>query len=106
MGLRIRTGDNVQVIAGKDKGKRGQVLRVVRDTDRVVVQGVNIAKRHQRPTPQNPQGGIIEREMPINISNVMIVDPKTDKPTRIRTKPNAQGKKIRVAVRSGAELDS
>ena len=106
MALRIRTGDNVQVMAGRDKGKRGQVLRVVRDTDRVVVQGVNMAKRHQRPTPKNPQGGIIEREMPIDVSNVMIVDPKTDKPTRIRAGQNAQGKKIRVAVRSGAELDS
>lgn len=106
MGLRVRKDDNVQVMAGKDKGKRGKVLRVVRDADRVVVEGVNMVKRHQRPTPQNPQGGIVEKEMPIDMSNVMIVDPKTDKPTRIRAGQNSHGKKIRVAARSGAELDS
>ena len=106
MALRIRKSDTVEIIAGKDKGKRGKVLRVVRDTDRVVVEGINVAKRHQRPTPQSPQGGIIEKEMPLDLSNVMIVDPKTDKPTRIRMGQNDAGKKIRIAVRSGAELDS
>ena len=106
MALRIRKGDEVAVIAGKDKGARGKVLKVVTDVDRVIVEGVNKVKRHQRPTPQNPQGGIIEKEMPIDMSNVMIVDPKTDKPTRIRMGENSDGKKIRIAVRSGAALDS
>lgn len=106
MALRIRKNDTVQVIAGKDKGKRGKVLRVVTDTDRVIVEGINVAKRHMRPTPQNPQGGIVEKEMPVDVSNVMIVDPKTDKPTRIRMGQNKDGKKIRIAARSGAELDS
>lgn len=105
MAMRIRKGDQVAVIAGKDKGSRGKVLKVVTDTDRVIVEGVNKVKRHQRPTPQQPQGGIIEKEMPIDISNVMIVDPKTDKPTRIRMGTNAEGKKIRIAVGSGATLD-
>ncbi|MDD9966090.1 MAG: 50S ribosomal protein L24 [Myxococcales bacterium] len=106
MALRIRKGDDVVVIAGKDKGSRGKVLKVVTDVDRVIVEGVNKVKRHQRPTPQNAQGGIIEKEMPIDMSNVMIVDPKTEKPTRIRMGQNADGKKIRIAVRSGAALDS
>ncbi|MDD9946682.1 MAG: 50S ribosomal protein L24 [Myxococcales bacterium] len=106
MALRIRKGDDVVVIAGKDKGSRGKVLKVVTDVDRVIVEGVNKVKRHQRPTPQNSQGGIIEKEMPIDMSNVMIVDPKTEKPTRIRMGQNADGKKIRIAVRSGAALDS
>lgn len=106
MALRIRREDTVVVISGRDKGKRGKVLKVVRETDRVIVEGVNVAKRHQRPTPTRPEGGIIEKEMPIDMSNVMIVDPQTDKPTRIRMGQNADGKKVRVAVRSGAVLDS
>lgn len=106
MAMRIRKEDTVEVTAGKDKGKRGKVLKVVRDSNRVIVEGVNMAKRHQRPTPQNQQGGIIEKEMPLDLSNIMIVDPKSDKPTRVRMGQNADGKKIRIAVRSGAELDS
>jgi large subunit ribosomal protein L24 len=104
MAARIRKGDNVVVISGKDKGKTGKVLRVLREEDRVVVQGVNLVKRHTRPTPRNPSGGIVEREQPLHASKVMLVDPQTGKGTRIRFKTLENGKKIRVAVKSGDEI--
>jgi len=105
MAARIKKGDDVVVIAGKDRGARGTVLRVLTDRDRVIVEGVNIVKRHQRPTPQQPQGGIIEKEAPIHVSNVMPLDTKSDKPTRVRTGTDKDGKKVRIAVKSGAVLD-
>ena len=77
MGARIRKGDSVIVLSGKDKGKTGKVMRVLREHDRVVVEGINLVKRHTRPTPRNPSGGILEREQPISASKVMPVDPKT-----------------------------
>jgi len=104
MAARIRSGDNVVVISGKDKGKTGKVTRVLREEDRVVVQGVNLVKRHSRPTPRNPSGGIIEREQPIHACKVMPVDPKTGKGTRVRFKELDGGKKIRIAVKSGEEI--
>src|SRR5262249_34399825 len=110
-----KKGDLVVVIAGKDaeiwagnkkKTTRGRVLKVFPDRDRVLVEGVNIVKRHQRAnTPGGGQGGIVEREAPIHLSNVMLVDPKTDKPTRIRMGVNKDGKKVRIAVKSGTVLD-
>jgi len=105
MAARIKKGDLVAVIAGKDRGAQGRVLRILTDRDRVVVEGINVIKRHQRPTPQQPQGGIIEREAPIHVSNVMPVDTKTDKPTRIRMGTDKDGKKVRVAVKSGTVID-
>jgi large subunit ribosomal protein L24 len=105
MASRIKKGDLVAVIAGKDRGAQGRVLRILTDRDRVVVEGINVIKRHQRPTPQQPQGGIIEREAPIHVSNVMPVDTKTDKPTRIRMGTDKDGKKVRVAVKSGTVID-
>jgi large subunit ribosomal protein L24 len=104
MAARIRKGDTVVVISGKDKGKKGKVTRVVREEDRVVVEGVNLIKRHTRPTPRNPSGGILEREQPIHACKVMPVDPKTGKGTRVRFKILEDGKKIRVAVDSGEEM--
>jgi large subunit ribosomal protein L24 len=105
MGIRVKKDDQVVVIAGKDKGARGRVLRVLREEDRVIVEGVNRVKRHTKPTPKNPAGGIIEKEAAIHVSNVMPLDTKTDKPTRVRFSDDKDGKKVRVAVKSGAAID-
>jgi large subunit ribosomal protein L24 len=104
---KIRHDDTVIVISGKDKGKTGKVIRVEPTRERVYVQGLNMVKRHQRPVPGRPnlQVGVIEKEGPIHVSNVAIVDPKDKKPTRIGSKVNDQGKRVRVTRRSGAELD-
>ena len=105
--MRIRKNDQVQVIAGRDKGKRGRVLRVQPGKDRVVVEGVATIKRHTRPNPQkNVRGGIVEREGSIHASNVMLVDPETSKPTRVGTKFLEDGRKVRVARKSGAVVDN
>ena len=101
----VRKGDTVVVVAGKERGKRGKVLRVLRDKGRVVIEHVNMMKKHQRPTQKLRQGGIIEREGPIHLSNVMLVDPQTDKPTRVGVRALADGRKARVARRSGEVLD-
>jgi large subunit ribosomal protein L24 len=104
MSARLLKGDTVVVISGKDKGKKGKIMRLLREDDRVLVEGVNIVKRHQRPTPRNPSGGIVEREQPIHASKVMPVDPKTGKGTRVRIKMLEGGKKVRISVKSGEEL--
>jgi large subunit ribosomal protein L24 len=104
MAARIRKGDNVVVISGKDKGKTGKVARVLVEDDRVLVEGINLVKRHTRPTPRNPNGGIVEREQPIAACKVMPVDPKTGKGTRVRFKALEGGKKTRIAAKSGEEL--
>jgi large subunit ribosomal protein L24 len=106
MGTRIKKDDQVVVIAGRDKGTRGKVLKVLRDKDKVLVEGVGRVKKHQKPNQQNQQGGIIEKELPIHISNVMLVDAKTDKPSRVRAGKDADGKKVRVTVKSGTPLAS
>jgi large subunit ribosomal protein L24 len=100
---RIKSGDVVMVIAGADKGKTGRVLRVLGDRDRVVVEGINRVWKHVRPNQRNPQGGRIQKDAPIHLSNVMPVDPKTGKATRVKFAANGD-KKVRVAVKSGAEL--
>ena len=104
MAARIRKGDTVVVISGRDKGKKGKVKRVLVEDDRVLVEGINLVKRHTRPTPRNPAGGIIEREQPIHACKVMPVDPKTGAGTRVRFKAVEGNKKIRVAAKSGEEL--
>jgi large subunit ribosomal protein L24 len=108
--LKVRSGDQVQVIAGKDRGKTGRVLRVEPKRDRVVVEGLNMVKRHVRPT-QSPDGqrnesmgGVIESEGAIHVSNVMLLDPKDSKPTRVGIE-RENGKPYRVAKRSGTRLD-
>jgi len=101
---RLRKGDNVVVISGKDKGKKGKILRLLSDDDKVVVEGVNLIKRHLKPTAKSPQGGILEKEAPLHASKVMPVDPKTGKPTRVRFSTDAKGNKTRIAVKSGEEL--
>ena len=102
---KIRKDDEVIVLTGRDKGKRGAVLRVVTRTDRVLVEGVNVTKRHVKPTQGDPQGGIVEREAPIHISNVALIDPESDRPTRVRYKKLEDGRKVRVAARSGEVID-
>lgn len=104
MARHIRTGDQVVVIAGRDKGKTGRVLRVLADKDRVVVEGVNRVWKHVRPSPRSPQGGRIQKDAPIHISNVMPVDPGAgNKGTRTRTQV-IDGQKHRIAVKSGTDL--
>lgn len=102
--LKIRKGDKVVVTTGKDKGKKGEVLKVLRDENRAVVQGVNIVRRHQRQTPQ-AEGGIIAKEAPIHISNIAVEDPKDGSPTRVGFKTLDDGRKVRVAKRSGEVID-
>jgi len=106
-GLRIKADDTVIVISGKDKGKTGRVLRVDPAKQRVYVEGLNKIKRHQRPSPMNPNApvGVIEREGPIHISNVALLDPKENKPTRVGIIRREDGRRIRVAKRSQTELD-
>jgi large subunit ribosomal protein L24 len=105
MPSRIRTDDQVIVIGGKDRGKRGKVLRVDPKKERVYVEGLNMIKRHQRPSQTTGQGGgVIEREGPIHISNVMLIDPKDGKPTRVGVEFQ-DGRRLRIARRSGARLD-
>jgi large subunit ribosomal protein L24 len=103
-GLNVKKGDRVVVIAGKDKGKKGEVLRAIPKDERVIVQGVNMVKRHTRASMQT-QGGIVEKEAPIHVSNVMHIDPSTDKPTRIGHKTLEDGRKVRIARRSGEVID-
>ena len=103
---RIRKNDIVAVISGKDRGKRGRVLRVTAAKGTVMVEGVNIVKRHTKPNPQrNIKGGIVDREAPIHISNVAPVDPESDRPSRVGTKILGDGQRVRIARRSGAVLD-
>lgn len=99
--MKIRKNDNVMVIAGNARGKTGKVLKVFPDKDRIIVEGVNIIKRHTRPSQRNPQGGIVQKEAPIHVSNVMLLDPKTNQPTRVGMKvikDETTGKKSRVRV--------
>jgi len=102
--LQIRRGDRVKVIRGNDKGTEGTVIRVEPDKNRVVVQGVNVRKRHKKPSATAPEGGIIEFEAPIHASNVMLLDPKTGEPTRVRSGVGADGKRERIAAKSGQAI--
>ena len=103
MAAKIRKGDKVVVIAGKDKGKTGEVISVHPADERAVVRGINVAKRHQRQTPSQ-EGGIIDRELPIHLSNIAIQDPSDGKPTRVRFEVK-DGKKVRVAVKTGETIN-
>lgn len=103
---KIRKGDDVVVIAGKSKGTKGKVLRVIPANKRVLVAGVNVVTKHVKPTRQNQRGGIEKREAPIHISNVMIADPQSGEPTRVRIQTLEGGRKVRVAVKSGEQIDS
>ncbi len=102
--LHIKKGDQVQVIAGDNKGKQGKVLQVEAEKQRAIVEGVNLCKKATKPNAQNPQGGIIEKEAPIHISNLMLIDPKSGKPTKIGRKADEKGKLVRYAKKSGEEI--
>ena len=102
--LKIRKGDLVQVIAGDSKGKQGKVLEVLVKENRAVVEGANQVSRHTKPNAANPNGGIIKKEAPIHVSNLMVVDAKTGKPTRVGRTKNAEGKSVRIAKKSGEEI--
>jgi large subunit ribosomal protein L24 len=102
--LKIKKGDNVVVISGRDKGRTGEVLRVFPTDQRVIVQGVNIARRHTRPRMGEP-GGIVEKELTLHVSNVAHVDPSSGKPTRVGYKVLGDGRKVRFARRSGEVID-
>jgi large subunit ribosomal protein L24 len=103
--LHVKKGDQVIVITGKDKGKKGTILAAYPTDNRVLVEGVNIVKRHTKPNAVNPQGGIIEKEAPVHVSNVAIVDPKTGEATKTGKKILSDGTKVRYAKKSGEVLD-
>ena len=105
--LKIKTDDTVVVVAGKDRGKTGRVLRVDPKSERVYVEGLNIVKRHQRPVPGRPnlQVGVISKEGPIHVSNVALADPKDGRPTRVGVRRTDSGRPMRVTKRSGTEVD-
>lgn len=105
MPAKIKRGDTVVVIAGKDRGKRGEVRRVVTKHDRLVVEGVNIVKKHQRARQQGQTSEIVEREAPIHRSNVMLVDPATSEPTRVTFRRREDGSQVRVAKKSGEDIE-
>jgi large subunit ribosomal protein L24 len=105
MAAKIKKGDKVIVTTGRDKGRRGEVVRVIPREDRVVVSGVNLVKRHERATQTNPNGGIRTFEAPMHVSNVAVVDPRDGKPTRVGFRMDDAGRKIRFAKRSGEAID-
>ena len=102
--LHIKKGDTVKVIAGDDRGKEGRVLSIQASKNRAIVEGVNIVTKATKPSAQHPQGGLIQKEAPINMSNIALVDPKTGKPTRVGVKIDENGKKTRISKKSGQEI--
>lgn len=102
--LKIRRGDLVQVTAGDSKGKQGKVIEVITKNSRVLVEGANMVSKHTKPSAASPNGGIVKKEAPLHISNLMLVDSKTGKPTRVGRKQNAEGKLVRFAKKSGEEI--
>jgi len=102
--IHIRKDDQVVVLCGDDKGKKGKVLKVLVKKYKAIVEGVNIVKKSAKPSAKHPQGGIIEQEAPVNISNLSLIDPKSGKATRIAIRVNADGKKVRIAKKSGEEI--
>ena len=101
----VKKGDRVRVMSGKERGKEGVVIAAFPSKNRVIVDGVNFAKKHQKPTRAAQQGGIIDKEMPIDASNVMVVSPVDNKPTRVGHRVDSNGKKIRICKRTGGDLD-
>ncbi|GEN46917.1 50S ribosomal protein L24 [Alkalibacillus haloalkaliphilus] len=102
--MHVKKGDKVRVISGKDKGKEGTILEAFPKKDRIVVEGVNYMKKHTQPSQENPQGGILNQEAPIHVSNVMPIDPNTNEPTRVGYEVR-DGNKVRIAKKSGEPLD-
>ncbi|MEM6535240.1 MAG: 50S ribosomal protein L24 [Pseudomonadota bacterium] len=105
MAAKVKKGDKVIVLAGRNKGVEGEVLKVLKADERVLVRGVNVVKRHTKPTQDDPQGGIKTFEAPIHMSNVSLIDPRDGKPTRVGFKTDEHGRKTRFAKRSGESID-
>ena len=103
--MKLKTGDKVIVISGSNKGKEGTISKILKDENRVVVSGVNLKKKHLKPKNNNGTGEIIEVEAPIHASNVMLLDPKTKKPTRVKIEKDEKGKKIRISKKSNQKID-
>ena len=103
--MKVKKGDRVRVLSGKERGKEGEVMFAFPENDTVIVEGVNLAKKHQRPQGEQMPGGIIDKDMPMHVSNVAVLSPKDGKPTRIGYKILDDGTKVRVCKRTGAELD-
>lgn len=104
MKVKIRKGDQVEVISGEGAGQRGKVIQVLPDKGRVLVEGINIVKRHTRPNQKNQHGGILEKEAPLHISKLMLIDPQTGSPTRVRIKRLEDGSRVRIAAKSGEQI--
>ncbi|MGN0222175.1 MAG: 50S ribosomal protein L24 [Prevotella sp.] len=102
--LKIKKNDTVVVLTGEDKGKTGKVLKVLVDKQRAIVEGVNMVNKSTKPSAKNPQGGFVKQEASIHISNISLIDPKSGKPTRVAMKVNEEGKKVRIAKKSGEEI--
>ncbi|CDQ41410.1 MULTISPECIES: 50S ribosomal protein L24 [Virgibacillus] len=102
--MHVKKGDKVKVISGKDRGKEGTILEAFPKKDRVLVEGINMIKKHAKPSQENPQGGILNQEAAIHVSNVMLIDPKSGEPTRVGHEER-DGKKVRIAKKSGEALD-
>jgi large subunit ribosomal protein L24 len=102
--FKLKKGDKVVVLTGKDRGRRGEILKMLRDQNKAIVQGINVVKRHTKPSQAGP-GGIVEKELPIQLSNLGIEDPKDGKPTRVGIKILEDGSKVRIAKRSGEMID-
>ena len=103
--MKIKKGDTVRILAGKDRGREGEVTRALPSEEKVIVEGVNIAKRHQKPTSATMQGGIIDKAMPLHVSNVALISPSDGKPTRVGYRFDADGVKVRICRRTGVDLD-
>ena len=103
--MKVRKGDRVQVLAGKDRGREGEVSRVIPGRNKVIVEGMNVAKRHQKATRDTMQGGIIDKSMPIDASNVAVISPADGKPTRVGYRLSEEGQTVRVCRRTGVDLD-
>jgi large subunit ribosomal protein L24 len=102
--LHIKKGDTVFVNAGENKGRQGRVLEIIRKSDRAIVEGINLVSKHTKPNAKSPQGGIIKKEAPVHISNLMLVDPSTGKPTRIGRKSTGDSRLVRYSKKSGEEM--
>jgi large subunit ribosomal protein L24 len=102
--LHVKKGDTVFVISGEYKGQQGRILEIMKNKSRAIVEGVNLVSKHTKPNAQNPQGGIVKKEAPVHLSNLLLVDPSTGEPTRIGRKLNDKGKLVRYAKKSGEEI--
>ncbi|MBS1264319.1 MAG: 50S ribosomal protein L24 [Acidimicrobiaceae bacterium] len=103
--MKIKKGDTVRILAGKDRGREGEVTRALPSEEKVIVEGVNMAKRHQKPTSATMQGGIMDKAMPLHVSNVAIISPSDGRPTRVGYRFDADGVKVRICRRTGVDLD-